>query len=550
MHVDHDDYSTPSLWTNQHEFVNKYIKKATAEAQIDEAVSEGYDMYFNFMWGQLEDPVVAGIDAVKHLESKGVPFVGMPSRILERTKLDFYRDAAAAGLPVPGTTKLPLFVKPAKSCASRHITEKSLCRTQEEVDALVKELNEILEPGRKVADPNYDGSKDPLSYGDIVVQEFIEGRDYSCIIIEMNDTPVALNPATYNYPASTTSKERFLSWDIKWHDEVKLIPLEKADDPALFVKLQKLAVEAWKANKMTGGAWGNVDFRVRYDDGEPVLMEVNPMPALYLSDTTESIWEDNVITGYFPGAHRALTNILISTKLWQMNDAQQSRVEKIKSTYDWFSTGYDKVAEENFIKIISCIVEKFDFDGSILDVCSGTGLFGRLLVEAKKIKESEECSDSSGSSSPLTPKRSVLFGVELSEAMTQASSNSTMLYDYIHMGPMQAVLPKLDRQFDHIISLSSLHFLDTSTLSLVLNRMFELAEKSVTITIDDIPDVYNEHLVKSGYEHMYSFNHTKEVEEFGVPKGWKVVHQEYQYAWTSPTTGDGVYTTLWRFERV
>lgn len=33
----------PGLFTNQHTFENKYIYKATAKAQIDEAVAEGYD---------------------------------------------------------------------------------------------------------------------------------------------------------------------------------------------------------------------------------------------------------------------------------------------------------------------------------------------------------------------------------------------------------------------------------------------------------------------------------------------------------------------------
>ena len=208
---------------------------------------------------------------------------------------------------------------------------------------------------------------------------------------------------------------------------------------------------------------------------------------------------------------------------------------------------------EGLVKVNSGIAEKSDFEGSILDVGSGTGSFGRYLVKAGKIKapdsKSSSGSESRASSSPITPKKNVLVGIEISEAMVQAG-NTTALYDYIHLGPMQAVLPKLERRFDHVVSLSSLHFIDTVTLSLVLNRMFEIAEKSVTVTVDDIPDVYNENLVKRGHEHMQGWNHTKEVKEFGVPKGWKVVQREWVFAWMSPMTGDKVYTTVWRWERV
>lgn len=76
---DVDPSQDPSFYPSWHRFENRWLKKDTAKAQIDDAISEGFDLYFNFLWGQNEDEV-AGIEAVRHLEARGVPFVGLPSR--------------------------------------------------------------------------------------------------------------------------------------------------------------------------------------------------------------------------------------------------------------------------------------------------------------------------------------------------------------------------------------------------------------------------------------------------------------------------------------
>ena len=97
---DVDPSQDPSFYPSRHTFENRWLKKDTANAQIDAAIAEGFDLYFNFLWGQYEDEV-AGIEAVQYLEARNVPFVGLPSRASNMflaesiTTLTFARDFGA-----------------------------------------------------------------------------------------------------------------------------------------------------------------------------------------------------------------------------------------------------------------------------------------------------------------------------------------------------------------------------------------------------------------------------------------------------------------------
>ena len=338
-------FPDPAMFTSQHEFHHRYIHKASAAAEIDAAVAEGFDMYLSFMWGQHEDKV-AGLDAIRHLETLGVPVIGMPSRTLSRSKLDFYAAAAKAGLPVPAfgsDMNFPVFVKPAKMCASMFIDNNSVCHDQHELDRQLERINENLSAGRKVAANKSDSTPDRNtddghsngnghcngagagagkvkfvnSHDDIVVQEYIPGRDYSVVVIEMGNTPVAQNPTKYTFPAEKAAAGMdYMAFDVKFHKETREELLVRSEDPKLFDTLRDLAERAWHVNGMHGSSWCNVDIRVRDSDGKAFCLEVNPEPTLF--SRWECEWEDIVIRETFPGGHRALVNVLLTTKVLQM----------------------------------------------------------------------------------------------------------------------------------------------------------------------------------------------------------------------------------------
>ncbi|GFF26510.1 hypothetical protein IFM58399_01439 [Aspergillus lentulus] len=539
----------PGNFTDQHTFDHVWIHKHAAKEQIDEAVSKGYDFYFNFM------PAL----------------VGQRSEVLERSKNDLYKDARALGYPrVPGTSNYPLFVKAASSCASQFITEKSLCRNREELVQSLAILQEALAAGRALAGrPSeairtttvVDGIPIPE---DVVVQEYVSGWDHSVVVIEVGDCPVALAPERYVYPTGFTPYADYLTFEVKFHPETHVELLRYQDDPTLYTKLQELAVQAFHANKMAGRTWCNVDIRVPPPgQGEPVVLEVNPMPAVFLPRDHE--WEDVAIRESFPGGHRALINTMIASHLLRRR-AHEEKLHRIAEVYDNVSSKYD----ENIAKVTRLpaiyrkIVARVDLSqGTILELGAGTGLFGRALAQEMQQGTTPPDSDSdsassnnrtpsSSSSSSSSPRPYSITGIELSQGMAQ-KCRQTGVYEEVHHGAVQAILPTMG-PFDHILSLSVLYFLPPVEFSLAMVRSFQLARKSLVVWIDEIPETYTAKLLEMGppHSHMIGYNHLEDMEKTFCnppPPGWKLAEKFRQSGWQSPVTGVEVYVTVYHFQR-
>ena len=556
----HDDCPDPALHVCEHEFHHRWVHKATANEQIDAAIAEGFDLFFNFMWGQPED-AVAGVDAIRYLESRNVTFLGLNSTTLLRSKLDFYRDARAAGLPVPASgadMKFPVFVKPSNICSSMFIDERSVCHNQAELELQLTRINELMAPRRKEAakgkhsdnliSTGESAHEDVISNGnngghvkgnvhdhdDIVVQEYIPGRDFSTVVIEMGNTPVALNPTRITLSDDESAEDEkvdFFTFNRKFNPKTKEELLLRSDDPELYDQLCALAEQAWHVNKMHGSNWCTVDSRQRASDGKIFLLEVNPMPTVFYRYEHE--WEDTVIRAAFPGGHRALINMLITTKLLQQGKYKDG-VTLVAATFDKFSDGYDDSMAKNsqLYHLLKYLITTFDYSGTVLDLACGTGIFARKLFEHQKAHS-------------LSP--STIVGNDISKGMVDKNPNPAAYKEY-RIGLLQQVIMDTTEQFDHIVCITSLQYLDEATLSAVLARMFFVAQKSVTITIDEVPEAYNESLEKKGLKHMVVRNHIPQLNSFGVPRGWRVACRRREFAWTSPHTGHDVYITTFRFE--
>lgn len=147
------------------------LKEDNAKAQSDAAVPGGFDLYFNFLKGQHEDEI-AGIEAIRCLELRGVPFVGILCLewipplsmdktaslrfigIPQRSKLDSHADAERAGIKIRkvGPGGFPLSVEPAKKkCACTSINATSLCQNEYELEKQIALIERKLEYRRKVA---------------------------------------------------------------------------------------------------------------------------------------------------------------------------------------------------------------------------------------------------------------------------------------------------------------------------------------------------------------------------------------------------------------
>ncbi|KAK6345340.1 hypothetical protein TWF718_007258 [Orbilia javanica] len=570
----------PSNFTDQHTFEHVWVNKDKAKEQIDEAIAKNHDFYFNFMWGQHEDNV-AGIEACKYFESFNLPSIGQRTAVLERTKNDFYEDARRLGYPrVPGPSisndtsapKYPLFVKPASSCGSMFISPKSRCRNREELVECLARLDQELAPGRAEAAlskttearaPTVVVDEIPIP-ADLVVQEYVSGWDHSVVVIEVGDSPIALNPERYIYPSGFKPYEDFLTFEIKFHKETRVELLKYEDDPVLFEKLQEVAIQAWNANRMAGQSWGNVDIRVpKPGHGEPVALEVNPMPAVFLPPPQD--WEDVAVRASFPGGSPALINTLIASHNLR-RQARESISKSVGDVYSNLSARYDDMVHSANYQFSTCfdiaIPGILKSGGTVLDLGSGTGLFGRALVQKSQQETPPESESDSGSDSEAQSKvlgsnlkssrGCTVTGIELSKGMAEICQK-TGVYDEVHVGPAQSVIHTL-KPFDHIVSFSVLYFLTPEDFTMTMVRAFKLARKSLIVALDEIPDSYINKLTEMGppHSHMCGHNHLPIMEKMFCdppPTGWKLISKHRQWGWRSPVAGSEVYVTLYSFER-
>ncbi|KAI4176565.1 MAG: hypothetical protein LQ343_000856 [Gyalolechia ehrenbergii] len=518
------ELSDPSPYTTQHTFEHRLIRKGSANKEIDVAVAEGFDFHISFMWGTHDD-TVAGIDACWYLESLELPMVGVRSRILNRSKQEFYDEARRLGAPrVPGTKGFPLFVKPAKLYASMFIDEKSICHNQEEVEAALLALNKNLLPGRERRATRVVGNQKRPTNGelvngqadrgvadDIVVQEFIDGEEYLVTVIQMHNTPVALKPCKIGFPNNPKTAINFLTHDLKFDPHLTVELLNEQSQADLCTRLRNTAVEAFLANSMWENCMGcDVDIRVPHE-GEPVAIEVNPMPTAFMPPG--NVFEDLPIKHTFPGGHRAIINIFIANyTLRQKPSDINRRISLVSDTYDGLAETYDTFIEQytSFPAIVTEIVNSHRFAGSILDLGCGTGLFGRKLGYLPQKPEVESMDLCNGTNTST----SLLVGVDVSRGMVEKCRNEGS-YDEVLIGSLQDILPGLSNH-DHIVCLSVLHFMTAPELSLVLARSFQLAQVSLTVSIDEIP--FNRIQDQPGC-FMENFSRVDEVVAFSIPPG-------------------------------
>ncbi|KAG6129309.1 hypothetical protein E4U12_004756 [Claviceps purpurea] len=551
--------SQPGLFTSQHEFEYRWIHKDKAEKQINAAVAEGFDFYFNFLWGTPVD-AVAGVDASRYFESLNLPSCGVRSSCLSQTKNEYYSAARLRGAPqVPGVERFPLFVKPGFGSASQLIDDRSVCRNQEELDSALRRMHEALyEPRLRRAAAL--GIEDPVGYArsleaagrdseDIVVQEYIEGKDYGCVVVQLGQSCVALAPYVYRMKA-LPQKEQFLTFAAKFDDGTYPELLRKKDDAALFERLQQAAIEAFGASSCKENNTGcDVDLRVTAD-GQVFVIEVNPHPAQFIP--TGSDQDFPVIHG-FPGGHWALINVYIANYLLRHSE-QDDRHVGVASKYDDMAPKYDHFVDTGDMTVkqmLVKLVETYDFSGTILDLGCGTGAVGRALAQCQKYQQCDSTSSSSSSSAPVSHQKGIyrLLGCDISPGMLDVC-RKTGLYAYLHLNTIQATLMNLTETVDHVICSSVLHLVGPEMFTFIVVLLFVLANKSITLSVDEISDAYNENLVKAGLNVLYSFDHVARMEAFGAPEGWRLVSKERVFSWASPKTGDRIYSTYFRFERI
>lgn len=494
----------PGVFTTQHHVSHKTIHKKTAKQQIDEAVAEGYDFYFNFLWGTHDDSL-AGIDAIRYFESLNLPHAGVQSSEREQSKWDFFAEAKRAGSPlVPGTERFPLFVKPASSYGSMFIDEHSLCRDEAELMSCIQRLNTLMRPvriQRALALGHQDAEKyanDCEAAGrdsrDIVVQEFIAGEEYSVVVIAMGESPVPLIPQRAKYKQVGDSA-RILTLELKFDAESGYELMSEDENPTLWKHLQETAVEAFTTKKMyTSGMGCDVDMRIG-QDGRAYVIEVDPLPVFFYP--TGSQLEDTDVKHGFPGAYRAIINTYITNYFLKNPGARGVCFAELESFFDEMPMAGSALGKDKESMALSPL------KGSAIDLGCGTGRLGRALKS--------------------DPQNEIthLVGIDISNKRLDICHREGGYCDLIHKR-MESFLATRTESVDHIFCGSALEFLPMEEMDFVLARCFQLARCSITVVIENPETSQKYNSTPWNAVQKYTMDHSESIRTFQIQRGWSM----------------------------
>ncbi|MCA2002438.1 MAG: ATP-grasp domain-containing protein, partial [Chloroflexi bacterium] len=179
----------PSPYMNGYRWKQHLVQPTDVEKQIRDLMSEGVDTFINLCDGTPDDPL-SGIALVHAMEKYNVAFTGADSKFFDPTRDEMKNAARRVSVPTPNwmfvnrvedaekivkRLRFPMLVKPPHGYASVGIRRNSRVET-------VEQLREQL--GVEIAE-----------FGRALVEEFIEGREFTCLIAENPDDP--RNPLTF-----------------------------------------------------------------------------------------------------------------------------------------------------------------------------------------------------------------------------------------------------------------------------------------------------------------------------------------------------------------
>ncbi|KAH8671827.1 hypothetical protein BGZ60DRAFT_527276 [Tricladium varicosporioides] len=567
--------------SSYHQFERRYIRKFAEKADIDKICEEKFDLYMNFMWGQLTDNV-SGVEATQYLESKGVPVLLSPSDYIAKTKLDFQAAAGPGGFRVPGNTtgKYPKIIKYVDGLASIGMDYNSICYNEEQVLKRV-DLMRTNEPKRE-----------------ILVQDFIRGIESTAIVVEMGCEVCALAPVDWIFDPTTPVDKAWLTYGNKFEALGEgTIHFQFITDEPRRTNICNSAVAAFKGLGMQGrGAWGRVDMRCEAESGDVYCLELNHMPALFYSKD-DKLSDDVIIRETYPGGHEAFIEMLLFTKKCQIEEGKarktngsngitshnghtngvnghisnglddhatngvngasaingyktngvnghapngtnqeaigdfKTRGTTIAEVYDNAADKYDDYqAKMDIRRWQETYFATYDYSGTVLDLACGTGGIGMVIHQAN-------------------PSAKV-SGIDVSPLSLQKPYILKHYTKPISVGYMQNEIMKFKEQsFDHLVCFGALHFLNRTEFMATLSRMFMVARKSIAFDIDDVDQEYIDAIVKHFGEGLRNYNNLVAIQRFGVPNGWRKVIDERRSLFFSPSIHTDVYGQVIRFEK-
>jgi hypothetical protein len=276
--VDYKNYDPPrslSTLLPDAEVDHVFLNKLTTFRQLKELKKKNYDIFINLCEGYLEWEVPS-IDVIYSLDLLDLPYTGPSAKLYDPTKELMKYVAYCEGVKTPGYfiinqpadidkvrqfLSYPMFIKPAKAGDSLGIDENSVLNNKKD---LLKKVVEIYN-----------------EYGPLLVEEYIEGREFTVLVAANEDgkTCTVFKPVEYVFPEGKSFKTYSLKTS-ELHPDCNF----PCTDPVLEKELRTAAEKIF--NGFNGVGYGRLDFRVN-NRGEIYFLEINFTCSVFYTDGYE-----------------------------------------------------------------------------------------------------------------------------------------------------------------------------------------------------------------------------------------------------------------------
>ena len=260
----------PSPYMNGYRWKQHIVGPKNVEKQIRDLMDEGVDTFINLCDGTSDD-ALSGIALVHALEKYSTAFTGADSKFFDPTRDEMKNAARHVSVPTPNwmfvnraedaekvvkRLKFPMLVNPPHGYASVGILRNSRVETLEQLrEQLQFEINE---------------------FGRALIEEFIEGREFTCLIAENPDDPkktLTFTPVEFIFP----NGESFKHYDMKWIEYEKM-SVAVVDDPKIEKILREQTVRIFK--ELDGNGYARCDYRMDAN-GVIHMLEINPNCGIF-----------------------------------------------------------------------------------------------------------------------------------------------------------------------------------------------------------------------------------------------------------------------------
>lgn len=297
-----DDPFDPSYYLKDHKWEMHDLHTPHVKDEITNLSKQGFDIFLNMCDGA-GDEDRPGMDVVLALEELNLPFTGAASHFYEPTREQMKEVCQKFGIRAPrGLTfesseafkfgmdglHYPMIVKHPNSYGSIGLTKDSRVSCEEQLSVQIERMVH--------------------EFGGALVEEFIEGREFSVLVSENPDnlaTPITYVPVEVLFPDGETFKHT----DIKWYrfEEMTIVPVR---DGPLSSRLQDMSAKLFHGLEGTG--YGRCDIRMD-EQGELYMLEINPQGAVFYPPETPGMAD--YILRFDPRGHAGFVDLLFRSAL-------------------------------------------------------------------------------------------------------------------------------------------------------------------------------------------------------------------------------------------